>query len=338
MTASSAFTHHVLGIGNAIVDVLSQTSDAFLVGEGLVKGSMNLIDAARAETLYAAMGPAIEASGGSAGNTIAAVGSLGGKGAFFGKVCDDHLGRFYRHDMRALDIVFDTKALPEGATPTARSMILITPDGERTMNTYLGACVELGPDDIDDATVQASAISYFEGYLWDPPLAKDAFRKAADIAHAAGRKVSITLSDSFCVDRFRSEFLGLIKDGTVDILLANEAEIKALYQTADFDTALQAVQSDCALTAVTHGEEGCYLVTPQNIAHVPTTPVQELVDTTGAGDMFAAGFLYGVALNLPLHQSAALGNLAAGEVLGHIGPRPQRNLLDLARQVRLLPS
>nr|WP_306264275.1 adenosine kinase [Pararhizobium sp. IMCC3301] len=330
------FDHHVLGIGNAIVDVLSLTDDAFLVSEGLAKGSMNLIDTERAEALYAAMGAATEASGGSAGNTVAAIGSLGGQGAFFGKVCDDTLGRFYRHDMRAMGMTFDTAPLPPDATPTARSMILITPDGERTMNTYLGACVELGPDDIDEKIVAGSAIAYFEGYLWDPPMAKDAFRKAADISHAHGRKVSITLSDSFCVDRWRDEFLSLIKDGSVDILLANDAEIKALYQTADLDTALRAIQVDCPLTAVTHSEKGCHVISSDGIVPVPTTPVERLIDTTGAGDMFAAGFLYGHALGLPNEAAAAIGNLAAGEVLGHIGPRPQRNLHQLAQQAGLL--
>lgn len=330
------FDHHVLGIGNAIVDVLSLTEDDFLIQEGLAKGSMNLIDTARAEELYAAMGAATEASGGSAGNTVAAVGSLGGKGAFFGKVCDDTLGQFYRHDMRALGVTFETPALPNGGTPTARSMILITPDGERTMNTFLGACVELGPDDIDEQIVAKSAISYFEGYLWDPPMAKDAFRKAADIAHANGRKVSITLSDSFCVDRWRDEFLGLINDGTVDILLANEAEIKALYQTSDLDTALQLVQKACPLTAVTLGEKGCHVISSDGIATIATKSVDRLIDTTGAGDMFAAGFLYGHSLGLASETSAAIGNLAAGEVLGHIGPRPQRNLFQLAQQAGLI--
>ncbi|MBL4646805.1 MAG: adenosine kinase [Hyphomicrobiales bacterium] len=333
---TDTFDYHVLGIGNAIVDVLSQTDDDFLVAEGLAKGSMNLINAARAEALYAAMGPAIEASGGSAGNTIAAVGNLGGRGAFFGKVCDDTLGQFYRHDMRAQNITFDTVPLKKGESPTARSMILITPDGERTMNTNLSACVELGPDDIDENIVAGSAISYFEGYLWDPPLAKDAFRKAADIGHAHNRKVSITLSDSFCVDRWRDEFMTLIKNGTVDILLANDAEIKALYQTADLDTALKAIQQDCALTAVTHGVEGCFVIDKDGVLAVPTTPVTNLIDTTGAGDMFAAGFLYGHAKGLSNEVSANLGNLAAGEVLGHIGPRPQRSLQQLAEQKGLL--
>ncbi len=330
------FDHHVLGIGNAIVDVLSLTEDDFLLQEGLAKGSMNLIDTARAEELYAAMGAATEASGGSAGNTIAGVGSLGGWGAFFGKVCDDTLGQFYRHDIRALGMTFDTEPLPNGGTPTARSMILITPDGERTMNTYLGACMELGPDDIDEEIVADSAIAYFEGYLWDPPMAKDAFRKAADIAHAHDRKVSITLSDSFCVDRWRDEFLGLINDGTVDILLANEAEIKALYQTSDLDTALQLVQKACPLTAVTLGEKGCHVINPDGITTVATKPVDRLIDTTGAGDMFAAGFLYGHSLGLANETSAAIGNLAAGEVLGHIGPRPQRNLFQLVQQAGLI--
>ncbi len=333
---TDSFNYHVLGIGNAIVDVLSQTSDDFLVAEGLVKGSMNLIDAERAEQLYNAMGPAIEASGGSAGNTIAAVGNLGGRGAFFGKVCDDTLGKFYRHDMRAQNITFDTEPLQLGDSPTARSMILITPDGERTMNTNLSACVELGPNDIDEQIVAGSAIAYFEGYLWDPPLAKDAFRKAADIGHAHNRKVSITLSDSFCVDRWRDEFMALIKNGSVDILLANDAEIKSLYQTADLDTAMAAIQQDCPLTAVTHGDKGCFIIDKNGVLAVPTKPVDDLVDTTGAGDMFAAGFLYGQAKGLPNELCAQLGNMAAGEVLGHIGPRPQHSLAQLAQQKGLL--
>jgi sugar/nucleoside kinase (ribokinase family) len=322
----------VLGIGNAIVDILSRTEDDFLVREKLVKGSMRLIETAESDRLYSVIGPAIEASGGSAGNTTAGVASFGGRAAFIGKVADDPLGAIYRHDMRATGIHFATPPLT-GGDPTARSMILITPDGERTMNTYLGAAQLLTPDDIDQETVAAAGITYLEGYLWDRPLAKEAFRKAAKLAHQAGRKVSLTLSDSFCVDRFRSEFLGLIRDRSVDILFANESELKSLYQTGDFGTALDAARREGTLVAVTAGEEGAYVVSPDGIEHVPAAPVETIADTTGAGDLFAAGFLFGVARKLPVKTSAELGNLAAAEVIGHIGPRPATSLRDLARQM-----
>ena len=321
----------VLGIGNAIVDIIARTDDDFLAAENLAKGSMNLIDADRAETLYATMGPATEASGGSAGNTVAGIGSLGGRGAFFGKVADDQLGQIYVHDMRAQGIHFETPLLTNGIA-TARSMILVTPDGERTMNTFLGACVELGPEDIDESVVAQSAITYFEGYLWDPPRAKDAFLKAADIAHRNGRKVSITLSDSFCVDRWREEFLGLIQDRTIDILFANEHELKALYQTSDFETAVELVRADCPLSAVTRSELGCLVVTRDGTEQVNAHPVNDVVDTTGAGDLFASGFLYGLARNYSMRESAELGALSAAEVISHIGPRPQARLSDLAQQ------
>jgi sugar/nucleoside kinase (ribokinase family) len=321
----------VLGIGNAIVDILARTEDDFLVREGLVKGSMRLIETSEAERLYDLMGPATEASGGCAGNTTAGVASFGGRAAFIGKVAEDGLGRIYRHDMRALGIHFETRPL-KGGDPTARSMILITPDGERTMNTYLGASQVLTPDDIDPDTVGAAGVTYLEGYLWDRPLAKEAFRKAAKIAHAAGRRVSLTLSDSFCVDRFRDEFLGLIKDGSVDVLFANEAELKSLYQTADFNTALEAVRHDEMLAAVTVGAEGAYVVSPEAIERSPASAVDTIVDTTGAGDLFAAGFLFGLARGLPPKVCADLGNLAAAEVISHIGPRPAGSLRDLARQ------
>ncbi len=320
----------VLGIGNAIVDILASTEDDFLVAEGLSKGTMHLIDAARADTLYAHMGPAIEASGGSAGNTAAGVASLGGRAAFIGKVADDAFGTIYRHDMRATGVHFGTAPLVDGA-PTARSMILITPDGERTMNTYLGACQALGPDDIDRDVVGRAAITYLEGYLWDPPEAKKAFVRAAEIAHAAGRKVSLSLSDAFCVDRFRAEFLDLIRSQTVDILLANDSEVRSLYETADVDTAVTALKADCALAAVTIGAEGALVVTPDATTRVPVTPVETVADLTGAGDLFASGFLFGVARGMALADAGRLGTLAASEVIGHIGPRPAAPLIDVAR-------
>ena len=326
--------YDVLGIGNAIVDVIARTEEDFLVREKLIKGSMHLIDTDEAERLYALMGAAIEASGGCAGNTAAGVGSFGGRAAFIGKVADDQLGAIYRHDMHALGIHFATPPLAD-SDPTARSMILITPDGERTMNTYLGASQQLSPADIDEATVATARITYLEGYLWDRPLAKDAFRKAAAVAHGAGRQVSLTLSDSFCVDRFRDEFLGLIRDGSIDILFANEAELKSLYQTADLETALAAIRQDAALAAVTAGGDGAYVVTAGGIEKVAASPVETIVDTTGAGDLFAAGFLFALAKGKPPTAAAAFGHVAAGEVIGHIGPRPATPLRGLAEQAGL---
>ena len=321
----------VLGIGNAIVDIIARTEEDFLVREKLAKGSMRLIDAEEAERLYGDMGPAIETSGGCAGNTAAGVASFGGRAAFIGKVAADELGHIYRHDMRALGIHFETPPLT-APPPTARSMILITPDGERTMNTYLGACVQLGPEDIDSDIVAASAVTYFEGYLWDPPRAKEAFRKAAKIAHGAGRKVSLTLSDSFCVDRYRDEFLGLLRDGTVDILFANEAELKSLYETADFDTGIAVLRKDCRLAAVTRSAEPALVVTPETVEAVAAREVEEVVDTTGAGDLFAAGFLYGFTRDMPLTVCAELGHLAAGEAISHVGPRPAAVLKTVAEE------
>jgi len=321
----------VLGIGNAIVDVIARTEEDFLVHQRLTKGSMRLIETDEAERLYGLMGAAIETSGGCAGNTVAGVASLGGRAAFIGKVADDLLGDVYRHDMRALGIHFDTPPLA-GGDPTARSLILITPDGERTMNTYLGAAQLLDPADVDETTVAAAGITYLEGYLWDRPRAKDAFRKAAKVAHAAGRQVALTLSDSFCVDRFRDEFLGLLRDGSVDILFANSAELHALYQTSDFDTAVAALRADAKLAAVTAGANGAFVVSPHAVEAVPAIPVETIVDTTGAGDLFAAGFLHGLARGLPLAVCARLGHVAAAEVISHVGPRPATSLKQLAEQ------
>jgi sugar/nucleoside kinase (ribokinase family) len=325
-------THDVLNIGNAIVDIMAHADDDLLVGQNLIKGSMRLIDANEADRLYDLMGPAIETSGGCAGNTAAGIASFGGKAAFIGKVAEDQFGKLYSHDMSAIGVDFDTAPLADGA-PTACSMILVTPDGERTMNTYLGACQELTTADIDVKTVEGAAITYLEGYLWDPPQAKDAFRRAAEIAHGAGRRVSLTLSDSFCVDRFRDEFLGLIRDGTIDILLANESEIRALYQSSDFETGIRALQSDCRIAAVTMGAEGAMVVSKDGIERVSATPVDAVVDTTGAGDLFASGFLFGLARDMPLADAARLGTIAAAEVIGHIGARPAVSLADAARQV-----
>ena len=325
----------VLGIGNAIVDVLARAEDDFLVREGLVKGSMRLIDAAEAERLYDHMGPAKEISGGSAGNTIAALAGLGARAAYFGKVADDHLGRAFSHDIRAVGVHFETAPLlriaPDHA-PTARSMILVTPDGERTMNTFLGACTHLGPDDVDPDVVAASEVVYLEGYLWDPPAAKEAFRKASKIAHAHGRRVALTLSDSFCVDRWRAEFLDLMLTGVVDLVFANQAEVKSLYETADIEAGIAALRADVALAAVTLSEEGSLVATAEGVVRVPASPVETVVDTTGAGDLYAAGFLFGLTRGWEPAGCAELGGLLAAEIIGHVGARSQTDLADLVRQ------
>ncbi len=325
----------VLGIGNAIVDVLARAEDDFLVREGLVKGSMRLIDAEEAERLYDHMGPAKEISGGSAGNTVAALAGLGGRAAYFGKVADDHLGRAFAHDIRAVGVHFDTPPIAVGApdhAPTARSMILVTPDGERTMNTFLGACTHLGPDDVDPEVVAAAEIVYLEGYLWDPPAAKAAFRKASEIAHAHGRRVALTLSDSFCVDRWRAEFLELMRSKTVDLVFANQAEVKALYETGDVDAGIAALRADVALAAVTLSEEGSLVATPEGVVRVAASSVDTVVDTTGAGDLYAAGFLYGLSRDYDHAACAELGGLMAAAIIGHVGARSQNDLADLARQ------
>jgi sugar/nucleoside kinase (ribokinase family) len=321
--------HDVLCIGNAIVDIIGQSDDAFLVREGIQKGGMTLIDEPRAEHLYAVMGPGTVASGGSAGNTAAGVASFGGQVAYFGKVRNDELGRLFTHDIRAIGATFDTKSAESGPT-TARCMIFVTPDGERSMNTYLGACTQLGPDDIDRDIVEGAKVTYLEGYLWDPPAAKEAFRKASMIAHAAGRSVALTLSDSFCVDRYRSEFLDLMRTGVVDIVFANESELKSLYTTSDFDSAVAAMRNDVQLAIVTRSELGAIAVSRGGTVAAPAYPVETLVDTTGAGDLFAAGYLFGHTSGREPVECLRLGALAAAEVISHVGPRPLVNLRQLA--------
>lgn len=327
--------YDVIGIGNAIVDVLARADDDFLVRHGMAKGAMSLIDEPRAEAIYAAMGPATEISGGSAANTVAGVASFGGAAAFIGSVKDDTLGGVFAHDIRAAGVGFKAAPFKEGPS-TARCYILVTPDGERTMNTYLGAAQLLSAAEVDEQEIAAAKVVYLEGYLWDPQNAKDAFLKAAKAAHKADRAVALTLSDAFCVDRYRSEFLGLVRDGTVDLLFANEAELKSLYQTADFDTAVLALRSDAKLAAVTRSEKGALIVSKENTEAVPACPVEKIVDTTGAGDLFAAGFLYGFARDLPHTVSARLGALAAAEVISHLGARPEKKLADLAKEKGLL--
>jgi adenosine kinase len=320
----------VLGIGNAIVDVIARTDEDFLVKQDMRKGSMQLIDERRAAGIYDAMGPAVEVSGGSAANTIVGVASLGGRGAFVGKVKDDELGRVFAHDIRAAGVAFATP--PASAGPaTARCYVLVTPDGERTMNTYLGAAQDLHPKDIDPEAVAAAQIVYLEGYLWDPPHAKEAFIKAAQIAHDADRDVALTLSDAFCVDRYRAEFLELIRNGTVDLVFANESELHSLYQTADFDTALNGLRNDARLAVVTRSEKGCLVVTREETDAVPAEKIDRIVDATGAGDLFAAGFLVGLSRGADYRGAARLGALAAAEVIQHLGARPETSLKALAR-------
>lgn len=323
--------YDVLCIGNAIVDIIARCDDAFLNDNAIIKGAMNLIDAERAEHLYARMGPAIEASGGSAGNTAAGIASFGGRAAFFGKVSADHLGTIYTHDIRAQGVAFDTAPLA-GTPPTARSMIFVTPDGERSMNTYLGACVELGPEDVEADKAAGAKVTYFEGYLWDPPRAKEAIRLTADHAHRAGREVAMTLSDSFCVDRYRDEFLDLMRSRTVDIVFSNESELKALYQTSSFEAGLEAIAQDCRLAIVTRSEKGSVVLSGGKTEIVDAIAISELVDTTGAGDLYAAGFLYGYTSGRSLADCGKLGSLAAGLVIQQIGPRPMLSLKQAAQE------
>lgn len=319
----------VLCVGNAIVDIIARCEDDFLIENSIKKGAMNLIDADRAELLYKRMGPAIEASGGSAGNTAAGIASFGGRAAFFGKVARDQLGKIYDHDIKAQGVVFGTEPL-DGPPPTARSMIFVTPDGERSMNTYLGACVELGPEDVDAQIVAASKVTYFEGYLWDPPRAKEAIRNCAKIAHENGREVSMTLSDPFCVDRYRDEFLDLMRSGTVDIVFANEHEAMSLYQTSSLEASVDALEADCSLAIVTRGENGSIVARKGERVSVSAIDIAELVDTTGAGDLYAAGFLHGYTRNRSMEDCANLGSLAAGLVIQQIGPRPHGSLRQAA--------
>jgi adenosine kinase len=321
----TALRYDVLGIGNAIVDVIARAEDDFLVAQGMHKGTMALIDEARASAIYEAMGPAVESSGGSAANTIVGVASFGARAAFVGKVKDDELGRTFAHDIRAAGVAFDTAPASDGPS-TARCYIMVTPDGERTMNTFLGAAQDLHPNDIDEAQIAAAAVTYLEGYLWDPPRAKEAFVKAAAIAHKAGRQVALTLSDSFCVDRYRAEFLDLVRKGTVDIVFANEHELHSLYETGDFDSAVTALRADAKLAVVTRSAKGCAVVSKDGVIAVPAEPVGQVADVTGAGDLFAAGFLVGLARGKDHIVAARLGGLAAAEVIQHIGARPAVSL------------
>jgi len=317
----------VVGIGNAIVDVLAHAEEGFLAEHGLNKGTMTLIDAERATALYGAMGPGIEVSGGSAANTIAGLASLGSRAGYIGKLGADELGRIFRHDIRANGVAFETPAATS-KTPTARCLIFVTPDAQRTMNTYLGACIELSPADIDPATIGRAKVTYLEGYLWDPPAAKQAFLKAAKIAHEAGRKVALSLSDPFCVDRHRDEFRDLLRDH-VDILFANEAEICSLWQVESFDQALAKTRGLCETAALTQSAKGSLVLWGQETHMIEAAPVARVVDTTGAGDLYAAGFLHGYCRGLPPTDCGRYASLAAAEAISHFGARPERPLAQL---------
>ena len=317
----------VLGIGNAIVDVIAHADDDFLTLHGMAKGGMALIDEARAETLYLAMGAGIQVSGGSAANTCAGIASLGGTAGYIGKIKDDLLGRIFAHDITALGVRFETESASEGPA-TARCLVLVSPDAERTMNTFLGACVNLMPDDIDEAQIVGASITYLEGYLFDPPHAKEAFRKAARIARGAGRTVALSLSDSFCVDRYRQEFRELIGDH-VDILFANEDEIRSLYGVNDIGEAIPAIEAATSVAAITRGAKGSLIVCGDDRIEIPPVPIERVVDTTGAGDLYAAGVLYGLARGLTLAECGHIGSVAAAEIISHFGGRPETPLATL---------
>jgi sugar/nucleoside kinase (ribokinase family) len=319
--------YDIAAIGNAIVDVIAPAEEGFLGEEGLTKGSMMLIDEARATSLYGRMAPGIETSGGSAGNTVAGVASLGGRAAYLGKVAGDQLGEVFAHDMKAIGAHFDTPPLAEGPA-TARCLINVTPDGQRTMCTFLGASTELTAADVDPAVIEGAKIVYLEGYLFDPSEARKAFVKAAGLARAAGRMIAITLSDSFVVERHRADLLAFI-ESDVDIVFANEAEITALFQT-DFDAAVEAIRGRVRIAAVTRSEQGSVVVAGAETHRVAAFPVEKVVDTTGAGDQYAAGFLFGLSQGRPLDVCGRLGSMAAAEVISHYGPRPQVSLRELA--------
>jgi len=321
--------YDVVGVGNALVDVISHADDGFIHQYELVKGSMTLIDTDRALYLYRALGSAVEMSGGSAANTMTGVASFGGTAAYIGKVSNDELGNVFGHDLRAVGVQF-RPGQPDLETPTGRCIIVVTPDAERTMNTYLGVSSLLCAADIDQATVAAGKVLYMEGYLYDRPEAKEAFRLAASVAHAHGRQVSLTLSDSFCVDRHRDDFRSLVTD-EVDILFGNHDELLSLYQVQSFDEAVSLVQRDCHLAVITVGAKGCYIISRDGVLTAPAEDVEQVLDTTGAGDLFAAGFLYGYTRDMPLHECAKLGAIAAAEVISHVGPRPLVELRSLVK-------
>jgi sugar/nucleoside kinase (ribokinase family) len=318
----------VAAIGNAIVDVIAPATDTFIAEHGLSKGAMMLVDQRQSATLYGQMASGVETSGGSAANTVAGLASFGGKGAFLGKVADDQLGAVFTHDMQAIGAHFGNEPLKDG-TATAVSMINVTPDGQRTMCTYLGASTAFTDDDVDQEVIESARIVYLEGYLFDAEPARRAFAKAAALAHGSGRMIALTLSDSFVVERHRGALLGFIED-QVDLLFANESEVTALFETDSFETAVEALRERVTLGAVTRGEQGSVILARGERLSVAAEPVEKVVDTTGAGDQYAAGFMFGLARGRPLQLCGKLGSIAAAEVISHYGPRPQASLQDLA--------
>ena len=317
----------VVAIGNALVDVLAHSDDDFLAGRSIEKGSMSLINAEQADALYAQMGPGVECSGGSAANTVAGIASLGGKAGFIGNVAGDQLGKIFKHDITSLGVEFSSEPTHD-TNPTGRCLVFVTPDAQRTMQTFLGSAGEVSPADVDPALIQRAQVTYFEGYLWDAPPAKQAYLKAAEIAHAANKKVSLTLSDKFCVDRHRAEFLDLVH-GHIDVLFANEDEIVALYEAGNFDVAVTAVRGKCDVAVLTRSEKGALIVTPDETIEVSAHPVAKVEDTTGAGDLFAAGFLYGYTHGKPLADCGKIAAICAAEIISHVGARPEANLAEL---------
>jgi len=324
----------VVGIGNAIVDIIARCDEAFLSNHAMEKGFMQLIDSARADELYAHMGPGKEQSGGSVANSCAGIASFGGTCAFIGRVAGDQFGKVFSHDITSVGVTYDTPHVDVGL-PTARCLVLVTPDGERTMNTYLGASTELGASEIDGDLIASAQVTYLEGYLFDKEEAKSAFHEAAKFARAAGRNVALTLSDAFCVDRHRDDFLGLVRGG-VDILFANETEITSLYQMNSFEDAVEAVRSECEIAVLTRSEAGAVIVSGNDTFYVPAEPVEKVADATGAGDLYAAGFLFGLTNGYDLETCGKLGSLSASEIISHIGARPEANLKELAQTKGLL--
>jgi sugar/nucleoside kinase (ribokinase family) len=323
-------TFDVVAIGNAIVDIIGRCDDGFLDRHKAPKGHMRLVDPATINAIYKDMGPGIEISGGSAANTVVGVASLGGRAAFIGKVAEDEFGRIFRHDITASGVTFKTPAVVDSNRATSRSLILVTPDGQRTMNTFLGISTDLDQGEVDPELIKASNIVYLEGYLFDRDEAKAAFRQAVEIANKAGRRVALTLSDSFCVNRHRAEFLALIRSG-IGILFANESEILALYETHLFDEAVKNVARDTRLAVLTRSEKGSVIVSEGKTIPIAPEPVQKVVDTTGAGDLYAAGFLFGLARDFDLKSAGQLGSFAAAEIISQMGARPEVKLSHLAR-------
>lgn len=318
----------VVGIGNALVDVLTHETDEMVARLGVAKGGMTLIDGERAEEIYGLMGPAVEISGGSAANTVVGIAALGGRAEYVGKVRDDQLGNVFTHDIRATGVTYEVPMATSGPA-TGCCLILVTPDAQRTMSTYLGASVHLSPEDVDEERIARASVVYLEGYLFDPPEAQEAFKLAARFAHEAGRVVSLTLSDAFCVERHHGAFLDLVEHH-VDLLFANEAEILALYRTDDFGSAVRSVRDHVEVAALTRSEKGSVVVAGPEVLEIPAETVEQLVDTTGAGDLYAAGFLHGFSRGRDLETCAHLGSVAAAEVIGHLGARPQQDLSVLA--------